>query len=194
MNREKLPSSFQTAKEVCVAEQAMKHSPAQIWGKITASSPAIFTTLLAIAVAAPLTGNQLFTGTLVNAALFLATAWLGLPAALLLGVLPSVISFATGLLPALILPMVPFIIFSNWLLVATFAKFSKRRMLAVVAASLLKFTFLWLAGAYLVPLWLGAPLSRQLLTMMSWPQLLTALSGGILALGVMKIYAGHKIG
>lgn len=189
MNKTEFP---QIAQETVSGENVTVYALTENPGKLNASSVAIFTALLAAVVIAPLAGNQMLTGTIVNASLFLSVVFLGLPAALLMGALPSVISAVTGLLPALIFPMVPFIILSNWLLAATFARHFHRRMWAVVLASVLKFTVLSVTATFLVPAWLGAPLALPLLWMMSWPQLITALSGGVVALGVIGFYTRRQ--
>ena len=54
-------------------------------------------------------------------------------------------------------------------------------MFAVSFASLLKFAFLFAITSYFLKV------SSPLLVMMHWPQLFTALAGGLIAVGIMKI-------
>ncbi|MFA7170878.1 MAG: iron hydrogenase [Candidatus Paceibacterota bacterium] len=149
-----------------------------------------FIALLSVAIFAPALGVQIITGTLVNAALFISAALLGVPAAIMIGIIPSVVSSVTGLLPAAILPMVPFIIFSNAILVLIFAKlYKKSYWKGVVAASFVKFAFLSVVSSFVIGYFVSAKVASNISIMMSYPQLLTALSGGILAyafLGVIK--------
>jgi hypothetical protein len=149
-----------------------------------------FIVLLAVAIFAPALGTQLLTGTLVNATLFVATAWLGVGAALLIGILPSVVSSVTGLLPAMMVPMVPFIMLGNAVLILSFSMLRKKSYWGGAAAgSLLKFALLSVVSSYLIASFVGEKAADKVALMMSTPQLYTALSGGVLAylfLGVLK--------
>lgn len=145
-----------------------------------------FITLLVAAVFAPAIGIQALTGTIVNAALFVSASTLGIGAAILVGIIPSIVSFATGMLPAVLAPMVPFIIISNAILIAVFAAFKGKSFAQmVIIASVLKFAFLSAASMVVIKYLIPAKLASQVALMMSWPQLFTALSGGILAYFVL---------
>jgi len=66
---------------------------------------------------------------------------LGVDFAILIGLIPSVIALGVGLLPAVLVPMVPFIMISNTLLVVCFAYLRKKNYwLGVVVSSFLKFS------------------------------------------------------
>lgn len=149
-----------------------------------------FIALLGIAIAAPALNVQLLTGTVVNATLFIAVALLGVPAAILIGIIPSVVSASTGLLSAAILPMVPFIVLGNALLAVMFSIFRKKAYWkGVLVASTLKFAFLFGISSFVIGNFVTAKVADKIVLMMSWPQLYTALSGGVLAfvaLGAMK--------
>jgi hypothetical protein len=141
-----------------------------------------FLLLLIVACAAPVLGTQALTGTLVNATLFIAAATLGVVPALLIGVIPSVVSAVTGLLPAALLPMVPFIIAGNALLILSFRLLGKGSYWkGAAAASLLKFAFLSATSSLVLGYFVTEKAASQVALMMSWPQLFTALSGGFLA-------------
>ena len=148
----------------------------------------IFAALLAVAVFAPFLHNQLITGSIVNAVLFLAAAMLGWPAAVAIGTLPSLIAATSGTLPAPLIPMIPFIITGNAILIAVFYLLkNKNYWLGVLSASILKFFFLYSTSSVLFNLILPQKLVPQTALMMSWPQLITALAGGALAYLVISL-------
>lgn len=149
-----------------------------------------FIALLSVAVFAPAINIQAVTGTLVNAALFIAAALLGAPAAILIGFIPSAVSSATGALAPALSAMVPFIILSNAALVAIFSRFRKKSYWkGAVAASFAKFAILSSVSTFVIGYFVPALPASKLAVMMSYPQLYTALSGALLAyvvLGAMK--------
>lgn len=125
--------------------------------------------------------NQWITGTIVNAILFLAVWRVGMANAALVAALPSSIALTRGLLPAPMAILVPYIILSNIILIAVFYFFSRFPLLAICTASLAKFIFLFAITFYFVKV------ASPLLGMMHWPQLATALAGGLIATAVIKI-------
>jgi hypothetical protein len=137
--------------------------------------------VLAPAFLAHTPGNQWITGTLVNLTLFVASYKTPLLNAFLVGALPSSIALMRGLLPAPMALLIPYIISSNLILIATFASFKKAPLLGIIIASLTKFLFL-----YGVVLFLAHSLNNNLIFMFSWPQLATALAGGFMFLGILK--------
>jgi hypothetical protein len=145
--------------------------------------------LIAVAVAAPIfIKQQLIAGTIVNAALIIATVVLNTRDGLLVGLLPSSIALATGLLSPVLAPMIPFIIVGNALLVLTFAYFKKLNFwVGVAAGALLKFAFLYGTSAVVVGLLINKQVAPAVAQMMSWPQLFTALAGGLVAFGYLKL-------
>ncbi|PIR92822.1 hypothetical protein COT99_04115 [Candidatus Falkowbacteria bacterium CG10_big_fil_rev_8_21_14_0_10_43_10] len=56
----------------------------------------------------------------------------------------------------------------------------------MIMASLLKFAFLFSASSLVINLLLKKEIAAQVAAMMSWPQLLTALTGGLIALAFLK--------
>ncbi|MDZ7611306.1 MAG: ECF transporter S component [Candidatus Moranbacteria bacterium] len=137
--------------------------------------------IIAPALLAHSPGNQWITGTLVNLTLFAAAYRLPLANAFLVGALPSSIALTRGLLPPPMALMIPYIIFSNIVLITAF-KFLKNNVLqGALAASIAKFALLY--GASLL---LAGSLNSQLLYMFSWPQLATALAGGLAFVGGIK--------
>ncbi|MCX6799648.1 MAG: iron hydrogenase, partial [Candidatus Falkowbacteria bacterium] len=144
--------------------------------------------LLSIASIVPFFHLQPAVGPIVNTALFLATALLGVKEGILVSIIPSPIAFAAGLLPIILLPMIPFIILSNIILVYVFHKlWRKNYWLGMFSASTLKFIFLLSTSSYILPFLTKQAIAQKISAMMSWPQLFTAIAGGILAYGILKI-------
>ncbi len=128
--------------------------------------------------------HQALTGPVVNATLFISTLSLGVRFGVLVGVIPSIVAFSVGLLPAPLFPMIPFIMLANIALVFVFnALREKGFWIAVIAASFVKFAFLYSASS----LALTEILPQNVSLMMSWPQLITALAGGVIAFFYKKI-------
>jgi hypothetical protein len=159
-------------------------------GTLVFKKEAIFTLLIltGIAFTAPvLFKQQLIAGTIVNAAIILGSAWLGIRDGLLIGILPSTIALAAGTLNPALAPMVPFIIAGNAILVLTFKWLGKTNYwLGLTAGALLKFGFLYGASSIATGLLLDEHLSKAITGAFSWPQLATAIMGGIIAYAVIK--------
>lgn len=150
---------------------------AQLLGNVL---PAGFT------VIGPFTGKQLLTGSLVNCVLFVFTGAVGLWSGVVIGLASSILALFLGIGP--ILPVVPVVACGNALLCAVFGLLRGKLpdWLNVGIAALLKCGFLWL----LVPVVIraaGVPAKQAaaLSIMFSWPQALTALLGGLLALLIL---------
>lgn len=146
-----------------------------------------FVALVGIATVVPLFHQQMITGPIVNATLFVAAALLGTQMAVFVGLIPSIIALSVGTLPAPLAPMVPYIMLSNAILILAFNAFrEKQYWLAVGVASLFKFAFLWSMSSIVIGLLMKKELAESVALMMSWPQLLTALLGGMLAAIFLK--------
>jgi len=149
---------------------------------------AVFAVFLAVSIAAPFIKQQFITGPIVNAVLYISTATLGIGAGVLIGFLPSMISAWAGLLPIPLLPMIPYIIMGNAILVLTFGVLRKKNFwLGVGLASVLKFMFLFLSSSFIINFFIKTALPKPIIAMMAWPQLITALAGGIIAFILLKI-------
>jgi hypothetical protein len=149
-----------------------------------------FLLLLTLATAAPLVGlhSQWLTGPVVNMALILAVYLIGIRGAVLIGILPSTIALGTGLLPAVLAPMLPFIIISNTILILVVDKFkTSNYWLSIFFASGFKYLFLFITSSLVISLLLQQSLAAKVSAMLSWPQFFTAILGGVLAWGVLKI-------
>jgi hypothetical protein len=139
--------------------------------------------------------SQPATGVFVNMALVLATFLFGLrKEAILVAVAPSLVALSRGQLPAVFLPLVPFIMAGNIVFVATvhFAYGRYRNfLLAAGLGAVLKFAFLLsVAVAFSLTLFSGSPLAAKVMTMFGVTQLLTALGGSMLAYGVFRLMKG----
>jgi len=146
-----------------------------------------FLSLLGLAVFFPFFQLQIVTGPLVNALLFIATVVLGWRKAVWICLLPSVVAYSLGVLPAILGPMIPFIMLGNIILVVVFHPLWRKNFwLGVGAASILKFIFLFASSRLLFSLILKNTLAPAIAMTMSWPQLYSALIGGIIAYIFLK--------
>jgi hypothetical protein len=145
--------------------------------------------LIGVAIAAPVIfSQQLITGTIVNATIIVGVCLLGAKNALIIGLLPSSVALATGILSPALAPMIPFIIVGNTILVLAFDYLKNiNYWVGVVAGAVLKFAFLYGMSSVVIGLITSEQIAAKAAAQMSWPQLVTALCGGILAFGVVKL-------
>jgi hypothetical protein len=175
-----------------------------------------FLILLTIATSAPLLGfhSQWITGSIVNMALILSVFVVGIRGALLIGMLPSTIALGTGLLPAILSPMIPFIIISNCILVLVFSSLSRAEaepvevvvegprekiwnlnyFIRLFLGAGIKYLFLFLTSGIVINLLLNSKVAPAVAQVMSWPQFLTAMIGGVLAFGILKFLPAFRRG
>jgi hypothetical protein len=155
---------------------------------------------VSIGAAIAITGMGLpqpVTGPLVNALLLLTVEWGSIGEALLVGMITPMGAALRGILPLPLLVMIPFISLGNAILIGLYGAIRKKnRWVALGAAALAKSLFLYGAATFLIlrPLHLETPGNPQVvtipgafLTMMSWPQFITAIAGGLLAFGILKV-------
>lgn len=142
---------------------------------------------------------QWVAGPVVNAVLILSVFLVGIRGALFLALIPSVIALSGGLLPAPLAPMIPFIMLGNAVLVICVDWFTggevkkvKGYWAGVGTGALLKFALLFYASDIVVGLLLKQELATQVARMMSWPQFLTAMAGGVLAWGFLRVLKASK--
>ena len=156
--------------------------------KLIATKVFQLSVFVALAVAAPYFLNQFITGSIVNALLFISASFLGLEAAFLLCLIPSLISIYTGLLPIALAPIIPFIMTGNALMVLVFSKFSKNNFwVGAIPAAIIKFAFIWSVGMVLAGSVLKGSIAKNVLLMIGWPQLVTAIAGATIAYLFLKI-------
>lgn len=154
-----------------------------------------FVGLMTVAVVVPhYIHNQFITGPIVNAVLFLAVMTVGVGNAVLIGLVPSVVALVSGLLPAPLAPMVPFIMISNAILIVVFSGLRKTNYWAgVLGGTLFKYAFLYLTSTIVVGLISNHNIGiKAATTMMAWPQIVTAVVGGVIAFGVLKLVKEEK--
>ena len=162
----------------------------QVIPKINIRKLIQFSALLGIASIAPvlLSHQQIISSPIVNATLIISVVLLGTESAILVGLVPSIVALSAGLLPAVLAPMIPFIMLSNVILVGVFGYlYKKNYWTGLISAALIKFIFLFATSSIVVNLILKTELAKQVSLIMNWPQLLTALAGGVLAFGFLKI-------
>ena len=141
-----------------------------------------FSSLMAVATIAPFFLQQAIVGPAVNATLFISVVLLGSRNAMLIGILPSLVALSTGLLPPVLAPMIPFIMTGNVLLILVFSSLIKKNYwTGMITASFLKFVFLFGASSIVIDLLLNKDVAPKVAMIMSYPQLFTALSGGLIA-------------
>jgi len=137
--------------------------------------------LLGVATIIPLFHQQMITGPIVNATLFASVILLGTQAGIMVGLIPSLIALSVGTLPAPLAPMVPYIMLGNVILVLTFGFLKEKNYwLGMIASSALKFIWLFVSSFIVIDLLLKKELAQSVALMMSWPQLVTALLGGVI--------------
>ena len=131
---------------------------------------------------------QWLTGTLVNAVLILILFFAGRKYAIFACFIPSLMALAGGLLPAILLPLIPFIMLGNVIYVlAIDGSYNYLRdnfrgyWLGILAGSLAKFSFLYSAAIFLFSLVLKKALPAPIILLVSWPQFATAVIGGMIA-------------
>ena len=147
-----------------------------------------FISLVGLAAFAPALGiHQAIVGPIVNATLFISVILLGTQNAILVGLIPSLIALSYGLLPAVLAPMVPFIMTGNVILILCFGFLKDKNFwLGIISASILKFLFLFGTSSIVIDLVLKKEIASKVAVIMSYPQLFTALAGGIIAYLFLK--------
>jgi hypothetical protein len=124
-------------------------------------------------------------GSLVNAGLLITVETAGLWPAVIIAVCTPLMAYLQQLLPlpVFILPVAA----GNLLYVFLYALLMKRRWVATISAAIAKslalyLCFLWLLSHIAIP----PKLAGSLLFIMSWPQLLTGIAGGMIAMLIVK--------
>jgi hypothetical protein len=132
---------------------------------------------------------QLITGTLVNAVLFTMAEYVGIEYAVTLGIFTPLCAMISGVLPLPLLAMAPVIALSNAVLVVSYGLLKRFSVFGLVVPAILKFSFLYAVTFVLLknPPQLSVAGQAQMLalpqsfiSMLRWPQLVTALAGGLL--------------
>jgi hypothetical protein len=159
---------------------------------------AAFGLLLTLGLLVPALGwPQPITGPLVNALLLITLETLGLGPALALGMVTPLGGLLHGVLPLPLAVMVPFIILGNAALVTAYnALATRNRWLALGLAAAAKFALIYASVSLLAlrpfEVALGGAartvvMPPALVHMLSWPQLVTALAGGLFAFALLRL-------
>jgi hypothetical protein len=148
----------------------------------------------AVPKSVPLVG-QLFTGTLVNLVLIVGAGAVGFSGAAVAAVLSPVLAFLFGQM--LFPQMIPVVAIGNLVIVVvTWAFFAAVRkngksplnVAGIAVGAVAKTAVLWAAASlFIVPLFFSAnpKVGKNISLMFSWPQLITAVIGGLVALAVI---------
>ncbi len=158
--------------------------------------------LLAVAIAFQLLGrflgpyNNFIVGPVVNAVLIVATAAAGVWSGIAIAVIAPLISAFTNkaAIAPVILAFSPFIITGNIIWVLSYYFIAKKnKIIALASGAILKFGFLFASISIFVGfMQLKPAIVKTLVSLFSWPQLATAVIGGIIALVVIKL-AGRQL-
>jgi len=137
--------------------------------------------------------TQWLTGPIVNALLILSLFLVGIRSAVFIALVPSVVALSSGLLPAVLAPMIPFIMIANILFILVIDYVSNTLQnknisywTAILSASVIKFAFLFLSVSVISKLLLKSELTVKVAQILSWPQFYTALLGGVIAFVILK--------
>ena len=144
------------------------------------------------AIVGPFSATQLVTGSLVNCVLFVFTATTGIWSGAAIGILSSVLASLVGVGPA-IPAVTPVIACGNAVLAIVFGLLHGRAWsfprwaVSAAAAAIVKCAFLWVCVPLVLGLLSGVPEKQAaaVSVMFSWPQGVTALIGGALAMLVL---------
>jgi hypothetical protein len=138
---------------------------------------------------------QPVTGPLVNALLILTALSAGPQAAVAVGLVTPLNALFSGVLPLPMMVLIPFIALGNGLYAVVFSALRERSFwLGIAAGAAVKFALLYAASTWLVTLLTGLLFGKALalpaaaVYTMQWPQLATALAGGVLAYAILTSY------
>ncbi|QSZ27729.1 ECF transporter S component [Aceticella autotrophica] len=121
---------------------------------------------------------QLITGSLVNTMLIIAAGLVGMWSGITIGLLTPIIAFAVGIMGFPI--MIPFIMIGNALYVLLYSLI-KNKIVSMIIGSIVKFLWLSISVKYLLNLF-NVKVPLKIVQAFTLPQLITALTGGIIAL------------
>ena len=154
----------------------------------------------------PVRLGQLITGSLVNLVLIVGAGYIGFSAAGTAALVSPVLAALFGIIPGGLPQLIPVIMGGNLLIVLiTWFCFEQAkglfpagavtlRIIGVIVGAAVKTAFLWLLTARLVAPLLHLPAQKAGLVsgLMLWPQAVTAITGGILALIILPILFANR--
>lgn len=130
---------------------------------------------------------QLVTGSIVNAMLIVSAYFVTVWSGITIGLLTPIIAFLVGLMG---FPMlIPFIMIGNALYVVLFSAI-KNNIIGMITGAVVK--FLWLAASvkYILVMF-GVKVPQKIAAAFTFPQLATAIIGGILSIFLIFILTGY---
>lgn len=151
--------------------------------------------------------KQLITGTFVNCVLAVTVLMVGISSGLVVALISPICAFLFGIAPNFI-TVLPIMMGNScyvallFLIVGEAKKFGWRQPVGLAVAALVKFGVLYLLVVKLIcgvasdallgkkigeVVVLAPPMLKMLPTMFAWPQLVTAITGGILALAIVPV-------
>ncbi|GAE90426.1 ECF transporter S component [Acetivibrio straminisolvens] len=136
--------------------------------------------------------SNFIVGPLVNACLVISSGLVGLFSGAVISVLAPYGAILTG--AALPLPLAPFIALGNFALVLAFYIFRKKKIIGIVLGSIAKFAVIYGSLLYIIPFFKLLPENKAMAlagAAFGWPQLVTALIGGIIALPIIYRLERH---
>lgn len=155
---------------------------------------AVLTALLVVLQGVTASAGQLVTGSCVNAVLAVAVLTAGLWSGVMVAIISPFCAFLFGIGPQL-LQLIPLIALGNVILVVVLHSVAAnaeplwQRIVGVIMAAGAKALILWLAIVKLLCQLLPLPEAQisKFSTMFSWPQFVTALMGGAVALLIVPV-------
>ncbi|MDP2736427.1 MAG: hypothetical protein Q8O59_01425, partial [bacterium] len=147
----------------------------QVLEKVNVQALTGFLTLAGTATILPFFIHvQLLTGPIINAIFVLALFLVGIRSALVICLIPSLMALSGGLIPAILAPVVPFIMVGNAIFVLTIDWFynnakdnNKGYWLGIILGAALKFAFLFLSVSFIGRLLIKQELAVKVAEMMS---------------------------
>lgn len=133
--------------------------------------------------------SNFIVGPLVNTCLLVATAFAGVWSGIIISVISPFTSLINNHAPvaAALLPFAPFVAAGNAVFVLSYYLLRKKSAIAGIGiGAVLKFGFLYAAITFFLQIFSFPKFAKALIFLFGWPQLVTALIGGILGLIVIK--------
>jgi len=138
--------------------------------------------------------SQYIVGSLVNATLIIAVGTVNIYAAMTVGIIAPVVAYMQGQLPAILPYMIPIVAIGNIVYVFMYYLLEKKSVFAgIISGAVVKFAFLFFAVRIMLnlvknmlPENMFNKVAATLSAGFSWPQLVTALLGGIIAVIIIK--------
>lgn len=126
------------------------------------------------------------TGPAINAILIVAVAFPGVLGSVLLGCITPLAAFLLGIVHPVTAPLIPVIIAGNATLGITFNLLRKRNdYIALTGAAIAKYLVFYICVNYLIGI-LNIKIPAPILAAFQLPQLITAITGGIFGVAIIK--------